>query len=164
MEPHFLSRYKYLLICVIPNIMILFGYYDNYIKDENGIILFKKVDGAESAYTGRSASTPKMWLNISICQHLVWWFSDLTKYLVDTKNCRIPDIDPLNSDVWPYYKKQDYVHCRNLDLLTYVDRVDDSIFLKINYSVIDAYSAYPVSCCYSNVTRGKGSDADDTIR
>jgi hypothetical protein len=40
--------------------MILFGYYDNYIKDENGIILFKKVDGAESAYTGRSASTPKM--------------------------------------------------------------------------------------------------------
>ncbi|CAH1374189.1 uncharacterized protein [Tenebrio molitor] len=139
MEPHFLSRYKYLLICVIPNIMILFGYYDNYIKDENGIILFKKVDGAESAYT------------------------DLTKYLVDTKNCRIPDIDPLNSDVWPYYKKQDYVHCRNLDLLTYVDRVDDYIFLKINYSVIDAYSAYPVSCCYSNVTRGKGSDADDTI-
>lgn len=88
----------------------------------------------------------------------------MTKYLVDTKNCRIPDIDPLNSDVWPYYKKQDYVHCRNLDLLTYVDRVDDSIFLKINYSVIDAYSAYPVSCCYSNVTRGKGSDADDTIR
>lgn len=51
MEPHFLLKHKYFLICLIPNIMILFGYYENYIKNENGIILFKKVDNG-GAYTG----------------------------------------------------------------------------------------------------------------
>lgn len=32
--------------------MILFGYYENYIKNENGFILFKHVDQEDSAYIG----------------------------------------------------------------------------------------------------------------
>ncbi|RZC36497.1 uncharacterized protein BDFB_001632, partial [Asbolus verrucosus] len=88
----------------------------------------------------------------------------LSKYLVDSKNCRIPDIDPLNSDVWPYYQKQDYVHCRTLNLLTYIEKHDGEVFLKVNHSLTGSYSTSNVSCCYANVTRGDGDDdIDNTI-
>lgn len=79
---------------------------------------------------------------------------------MDTLNCKIPDIDPLNSDVWPYYKKQEYVNCRTKDLLTYIDKIEANFFLKIDYTLLDVYSPYPITCCYSNVSRGN----DDEIR
>lgn len=64
----------------------------------------------------------------------------------------------------PYYKKQDYVRCRTLDLLTYIDQNPNETYLKVNTSLVELYSLYPLDCCYSNVTRGNEDSMDNDIR
>ncbi|KAJ8943439.1 hypothetical protein NQ318_015719 [Aromia moschata] len=75
------------------------------------------------------------------------------KYLINTSKCRIPDIDPFNSEVNKYVCKEEYSNCTNLGLLTYIDKSDGVATLRVNGSLLPLYTLFPVTCCYSKIFR-----------
>ncbi|KAJ8931099.1 hypothetical protein NQ314_016035, partial [Rhamnusium bicolor] len=75
------------------------------------------------------------------------------KYLINTSNCRIPDIDPFNEEVIKYVVKQKYLRCTNLELLTYIDKSNGVATLSVNTSLLPLYSSFEIICCYSNISR-----------
>ncbi|KAF7284191.1 hypothetical protein GWI33_022442 [Rhynchophorus ferrugineus] len=79
------------------------------------------------------------------------------KYLINTSNCQIPDIDPFNEDVLPYVRLETKEECTSKPLLTYIEKSNGDVKLRMNKSVIYLYSILPMSCCYSKVFR-KGDE------
>lgn len=91
--------------------------------------------------------------------HLPEAFLKKTKpvsFLINTTNCKIPDLDPLNSDVSPFVKKEEYRSCSDKPLLTYIETKGDIVKLKVNQSVISLYSTLSYQCCLSKILRKEG--------
>lgn len=76
--------------------------------------------------------------------------------LLNTTNCKIPDLDPFNSEVLPFVKLEKYEACSAKPLLSYIETRDGIVTLKINESVIPLYSTLGINCCYSNILRKDG--------
>lgn len=74
-------------------------------------------------------------------------------YLVSSPKCKIPNLEPFNSDVKKYLYPQKYKPCRNIDLLTYIVKSGDTATLCINKTIAPSYSTSEIYCCYSNITR-----------
>ncbi|KAG5896231.1 hypothetical protein JTB14_009730 [Gonioctena quinquepunctata] len=74
-------------------------------------------------------------------------------YLINTSQCRIPEIDPFGDDIIEYIRNEKQKPCTELGLLTYIDKSDGNVSLRINSSLLPQYSTWEVQCCYSNITR-----------
>lgn len=86
------------------------------------------------------------------------------KYLVNTVKCKIPDLDPWNSDIKRFIKNKNPILCSKKRLLTYVSKRNNKWLLMLDKSAIPLYSKNGITCCYSNVSRGASSDPDKDIR
>lgn len=73
----------------------------------------------------------------------------------------IPDVDPWNEEVKPFYKKESYVPCNKFKLLTYIVKNSSSAILHVNDEVKKFYSSKPIKCCYINVTRNENATVPD---
>ncbi|XP_023313041.1 uncharacterized protein LOC111693127 [Anoplophora glabripennis] len=83
----------------------------------------------------------------------ILYTSKSKKYLINTSTCKIPDIDPFNDEIKKYVRKEKYTKCTNLGLLTYTEKEDGLVLLKINTSVMSQYSFFEINCCYSEIYR-----------
>ncbi|XP_063931698.1 uncharacterized protein LOC135143718 isoform X3 [Zophobas morio] len=91
--------------------------------------------------------------------------SDAEKYLIHTSKCRIPNDDPFNEEVKPYYHRESYIPCSKRPPLTYIEKKDSSITLRINQSLLETYSMFTISCCWSAVTRVvEENKSDDALK
>ncbi|XP_066251371.1 uncharacterized protein [Euwallacea similis] len=78
------------------------------------------------------------------------------KYLINTTGCKIPKLDALNEDVFPFVHKEQYVSCSNKGLLTYIEYSTSPPKLMINQSLAKLYSYMSITCCYSYIYRKDG--------
>lgn len=83
---------------------------------------------------------------------------------MNTAKCKIPNVNPWNSEVKPLYVKRSYVKCADQKKLTEIVYETDGVFLEINEKVKLQYSDDPICCCYSNISRGEGETPDLGIR
>lgn len=76
----------------------------------------------------------------------------------------IPDLDPWNEEIKPYYKKLPLVPCSKYKPLTYVVKNSTNAILRMDEKAAKYYSTKPLTCCYINVTRNtKAEIPDDDI-
>ncbi|KAJ8973661.1 hypothetical protein NQ317_011953 [Molorchus minor] len=86
-------------------------------------------------------------------EHPVSYSSGNPKYLINTSKCRIPDVDPYNKDVYQYLFKERYIPCTKLGLLTYIEKNDSVVRLRVNTTLLSSYSYFHISCCYYKILR-----------
>ncbi|GJQ85339.1 hypothetical protein Trydic_g12645 [Trypoxylus dichotomus] len=84
----------------------------------------------------------------------------LDEFIVNTDKCKIPNINPWNSEVTPFYIKKKYVNCSNIEKLTKIVYRDDGVFLQIDEKIKPKYNNGIIRCCYSNIYREKGEAPD----
>ncbi|KRT84552.1 hypothetical protein AMK59_771, partial [Oryctes borbonicus] len=63
----------------------------------------------------------------------------LGKFIVNTEKCKIPNVNPWNSEVTPFYVKKKYVNCSHVEKLTKIVYKDDGVFLKIDENIKPKY-------------------------
>ncbi|XP_023023665.2 uncharacterized protein isoform X1 [Leptinotarsa decemlineata] len=101
------------------------------------------------AHTGHWQKTEM----IRIGQVIMTQIPQNINYLINTSKCRIPDADPFSEDIIQYISQEKYEPCTKLGLLTYIDKSNGMVRLRINSSLLSEYSSMEITCCYSNITR-----------
>ncbi|KAJ8968396.1 hypothetical protein NQ317_007789 [Molorchus minor] len=91
-------------------------------------------------------------------------FFDDKQYIIDTPGCRIENVDAFSEEIRNFIYKFDKVTCADSEPLTYVSRSGENVTLNINNSLLNTYSRFTVSCCYSTITRNHlAPNPDDDI-
>lgn len=84
---------------------------------------------------------------------------------MSSKKCRIPNIDPFNENVKPFFKPLPYVPCSKVPLLTYTSVSNNIATLHLDQKSKALYAQNgDITCCYSAVSRGTSkTDPDDVV-
>ncbi|XP_019762962.2 uncharacterized protein LOC125502319 isoform X1 [Dendroctonus ponderosae] len=86
-------------------------------------------------------------------------------YLVSSSKCKIKNQDPFSSDAKQFLKPSKYKRCTKIPLLTYVTKEDNIATVHVDAKLIPQYTKSTISCCYSDVSRGKPmKNRDDSIQ
>ncbi|CAI9729801.1 XP_029643096.1uncharacterized protein LOC115217513 [Octopus vulgaris] len=90
--------------------------------------------------------------NINEASHMGLEHSEYTGFLVETDNCRIPNLDPFEPSVSSYIKLNGVLRCPDKPVLTY----QEDNFIRINRTAIQHYNLRDFKKCkYQAIVRPK---------
>ncbi|KAF2883978.1 hypothetical protein ILUMI_22206 [Ignelater luminosus] len=82
--------------------------------------------------------------------------ANTAKYVVKSRKCHIPDLDPPKGRILPIVRPKRYIACTTTGLLTYVKKVNNTATLYINESLVKKYTNDSIDCRYRFVERNSG--------
>ncbi|KAG5888319.1 hypothetical protein JTB14_001306 [Gonioctena quinquepunctata] len=135
---------KYFLLILIGALPIYYLYTNQLVGLQQTTVRIEEVDTPVFNKLNHSKDSSTL-LNTAVLENI--------NYFINTSKCRIPRSDPFSEDIIEYLVYEKYEPCTTLGLLSYIDKSDGIVSLRINSSLLHQYSSIEVTCCYSNITR-----------